>query len=164
MPTITLTIGQDGKPCGLGPEDRSHYARFKEQLKAMQHGDTMEFTYAPPRNPALHRFHFKMLGWVFENQEVFTSDKEFREWVERGARHVEVVALAGVDGVQIERVKSVCYAEMDGAEFAEHHRRVKAYLLSGDALKKLWPAVEVGRAYEALAAAIDGRAWEGGVA
>jgi hypothetical protein len=147
MPSIVLTIGQDGKPCGMSATDQAHYGRFRRRVMDMKPGETISFSWETPRSPELHRRHFLMLKWIFENQEVFSTDDELRKWTERGARHVEVMSAAGL---VLERVKSISYAELDDDEFRELHKRVKAFLLTHEALTKLWPHAAVGHSYDAM--------------
>jgi hypothetical protein len=153
MPTVVLTLGQDGKPRGMTDDDQAHYQRWRRRVQEMKPGDTLSFSWDTPRAPELHRRYFASLSWVFENQEVFTCEREMRKWVERGARHVEVIA--GPEGAQFECAKSISYESLDADEFCELYKRAKAFLLSADAIKKLWPAGNVAQAYEALEAALE---------
>lgn len=148
MPTVVLTLGQDGKPKGLSREDQAHYRRWRKRVKTLEPGQTLQFSWSVPRSPELHRRHFLMLKWIFENQETFRSAEELRKWTERGARHVEV--LSGPGGALFERAKSIAYDELDDDQFRELHQRVKAYLLTAEALKKLWPHAPTENAYDAL--------------
>lgn len=147
MPQIALTLGQDGKPQGLTKDDAAHYRRWRRRVKNLAQGEVIVFSWGDPRAPEIHRRHFALLNTIFENQEVFACEREFRKWAERGARHVEVLEHGGV---KFEVAKSVAYDQLDGPEFLELHQRVKSFLLSHKALRELWPHAEVGVAYDAL--------------
>lgn len=147
MPSITLTLGQDGRPQGLTREDQSHYRRWRARVEALKPGETIAFSWATPRTPEIHRRHFLMLKWIFENQEVFDSQEDLRSWTEIGARHVHVFY---VEGLRFEMPKSIAYECLDADEFKELHKRVKDFLLSHEALKELWPHSPVGVSYAAM--------------
>lgn len=147
MPEITLTLGQDGRLCGLTNEDEAHLRRWHRRLESLRPGQNITFSWSEPRSGVFHRRHFAVLNEIYDNQEIFTSRKEFREWTERGARHVMVLEHGGVE---YEIAKSISYDSLDDAEFLELHQRVKAFLLSHKALRKLWPHAEVGNAYQAV--------------
>lgn len=146
MPDVVLTIGQDGKPMGITEDDRKAYALFRARLKKMEPGQTIAFSWSPARAPKVHAAYFKCLDLIFENQEAFVSFTDFREWVERGARHVEVFTQ---DGIEFERVKSIKHDELDDDEFRLLFTRAKSYLLSPEALNRLWPHLKVTSAYAA---------------
>lgn len=148
MPSIVITLGQDGKPCGLSRDDQAQYERWRRRVQDMEPGETLEFSWEAPRSPAFHRRYFLMLKWLFENQEVFRCSEEMRKWAERGARHVEV--LGGPEGLQIEIVKSIAHTKLDDDLFKALWIRVKAFLLTPEALTRLWPHAPVAHSYEAM--------------
>lgn len=148
MPDIVITVGPDGKACGLGQEDQAHFRRFVRRLRQMEPGETLVMSWSVPRSPALHRRHFGMLGQIFDNQERFESEEEFRKWSERGARHVDV--LEGPNGMRIEQARSISYETLDDDEFRELHQRVRRFLLSEVALHELWPHVSTAVAYDGM--------------
>lgn len=153
MPEIVLTIGQDGKPAGLTEDDDKAYALFRRRLKGMQPGDVLGFSWGEVRAKKVHAAYFKSLSVVFSNQARFDSFNEFREWAERGARHVEIFVS---EGVEFERVRSVRHDELDDDEFRILFSRVKAYLLTDRALTHLWPHAPHGAAYEGAHALLEG--------
>lgn len=152
MPQIAITLGQDGRLQGLTKDDAAHYKRWRRRVESMKPGEVVAFSWSDPRAPEIHRRHFALLNTLFENQEVFACEREFRKWTERGARHVEVLEHGGL---KFELVKSVAYDQLDGSEFVELHQRVKAYLLTHAALKHLWPHVDPCVSYEALKSLIE---------
>lgn len=152
MPQIAITLGQDGRLQGLTKDDAAHYKRWRRRVESMKPGEVVAFSWSDPRAPEIHRRHFALLNTLFENQEVFACEREFRKWTERGARHVEVLEHGGL---KFELVKSVAYDQLDGSEFVELHQRVKAYLLTHAALMHLWPHVDPCVSYEALKSLIE---------
>lgn len=155
MPEVVLTLGQNGKPMGVTAEDQKAYAMFRQRIKRMEPGQTIAFSWSPARAPEVHAAYFKCLGLIFENQEPFTTFTDFREWVERGARHVEVFTQ---EGVEFERVLSIKHEELDDDAFRLLFDRAKAYLLSPVALHKLWPHIKTADAYAGAQAILEGKA------
>ena len=155
MPDVVLTIGQNGKPVGLTEEDNKAYALFRARLQKMEPGQTIAFSWCPARAPKVHAAYFKSLNLIFENQEPFITFTDFREWVERGARHVEIFTQ---DGVEFERVLSIKHEELDDDAFRLLFSRAKSYLLSPEALHKLWPHIKTADAYAGALAILEGKA------
>ncbi|RZI79843.1 MAG: DUF1367 family protein [Rubrivivax sp.] len=137
MPTIVVTPAQEGGLDGVSWVDKRAYARFKARLKLLQPGDTLEFSWKAPRSPEFHRRHFAVLAKVFDNQETFTDEYEFRKWGEMGAGHYTEVP--GPDGVPQRIPKSIDYVSLDDDEFRELHRSVKDFIRSDRGLGTLWP-------------------------
>lgn len=146
MPSLVLTVGQDGKFCGLTHEDQVQFKRWCNRAKEMKPGETLSFTYEIPRSQKMHSRYFVALQQIWENQEVFRSVDELRVWAEQGAGHVERL---NVEGVTVERVKSISYDELDDDPFFVLFSKVKAFILSHKGLRKLWPHSPTGAAYEA---------------
>jgi hypothetical protein len=153
MPEIVLTLGQQGRPEGVTQDDAYAYALFKKRIRSLQPGQTIRFAWSEARAPKVHAAYFKALQVIFENQDRYTSMPEFREWVERGARHVEVFTAGGVE---FERVKSIRHEELDDDAFRILFSRAKAYLLSAKALVHLWPHAKLGDAYAGAQALLEG--------
>jgi sugar/nucleoside kinase (ribokinase family) len=155
MPDVVLTIGEDGKPTGLTEEDNKAYALWRKRIRALQPGRTIAFSWSEARAPKVHAAYFKCLNLIFENQEAFITFPDFREWVERGARHVEIFTQSGVE---FERVLSIKHDELDDDAFRLLFSRAKSYLLTAEALHKLWPHVKTAEAYEGALAILEGKA------
>lgn len=153
MPEIVLTMGQDGKPTGLTDDDTKAFALFRRRVKAMQQGDIIGFSWTAARSPKVQGAYFKALHLVFQNQERFDSFNEFREWAERGARHIEVFAACGFE---FERVKSIRHEELDDDEFRLLFDRVTAFLLSARSLTHLWPHAKTVDLYAGAKAMLEG--------
>lgn len=152
MPTITLTVDECGKPKGVSADDQAMYARWRARVREMRPGDTVQFSYDVARCERLHGKYFKVLAILLENQEAFGTERELRDWVERGARHVETLKVGDTD---VERVKSINYATLDGDEFALFFNKVTGFLLSHEALKRLWPNVDVSVSYDGMLAILE---------
>lgn len=139
MPTIVVTPGQDGKLEGLSWSDKRAFARFTRRARELQEGDTLEFSWKVARSPGFHKRHFALLRNVFDNQEVFEGEYEFRKWAEMGAGHCSWVP--GIDGKPQAIPKSIDYASLDDDEFRELHLAVKNFIRSPRGLATLWPHV-----------------------
>lgn len=148
MAKVALRLNEQGKLEGLTPADERAYARFKKKLGGLTPGDTISFEHRFPRSPKFHRRHFTMLGLVFDNQEVFDNDYQFRKWTEVGAGHFELVP--GFDGQLYPLPKSINYESLDDTEFAEVHYGVVAFLRSRHATRHLWPHVSDAAAGNAI--------------
>ncbi|HET6788022.1 MAG TPA: hypothetical protein VFH49_08685 [Aquabacterium sp.] len=155
MPTIVITPSQDGGLEGASWQDKRHYERWKARVRELKPGDTLEFTWKSPRSPEFHRRHFAILNRVFENQEVFEGEYEFRKWAELGANHCTWVP--GPNGRPQAIPKSIEYASLDDDEFRELHAAVKAFLRTTHALKTLWPHVSPDKSWEALDHMLEGQ-------
>lgn len=154
MPSVILTRGQDGKLEGHGWADKRAYKRFKKRLALLEPDDTLEFTWRTARCPAYHRAHFAMLRAVFDNQETFEGDYEFRKWGEMGAGHCSWVP--GPDKVMVPIPKSIDYMTLDDEEFRELNTAVKNFLRSPRGLATLWPHVKMDVAWETLDVLLEG--------
>lgn len=147
MPQVTVTVGQDGRLCGLTSADQELYQRFRNRVESIGPGDVLTFSWEPPRSAGLHRYHFKLLGRIFDNQEVFRSHDEFRQFVLLGAGHVIVMHACGIE---FQMADSVSYEQLDDDKFRDVHKRVMAFLLTEKALRKLWPHADVNTSFQAV--------------
>lgn len=154
MPTIVITRADDGKVCGLSDIDQRAYRRFKKRIDTMAPGDTLEFTWKAARSPQFHRWHFLMLRWIFDNQEVFAGEYEFRKWAEMGAGWCSWIP--GPSGVPQAIPKSIDYVTLDDDEFKELHTAVKDFIRSPRGLATLWPHAEPGEAWQAVDHLMEG--------
>lgn len=154
MPSVILTRAQDGKLEGHGWADKRAWQRFKRRVLDLLPDDTLEFTWRTPRSRAFHRAHFKMLRAVFDNQETFAGDYEFRKWGEMGAGHCSWVP--GPDGKPQAIPKSIDYMTLDDDEFRELNTAVKNFLRSPRGLATLWPHVKMDVAWETLDVLLEG--------
>ncbi len=139
MPRIALQAGLDGKLAGLTDADQRKYDRFRGKVRTMTAGDSIAFEYRVPRSPKFHRRHFLILGTVFDNQEAFVDDYQFRKWTEVGAGHFDMVP--GPSGALFPLARSINYESLDDHEFSAVHDGVIAFLRSLEATRHLWPQV-----------------------
>ncbi len=159
MPSMVITPSPDGGLMGVSEGDQRHYARFKRRLGELQPGDTLAFSYRPPRSPVFHRRHFAVLGEIFHNQEIFAGDYEFRKWAEMGAGHVAWVP--GPSGVPQAIPKSIDYESLDDDEFRELHTAVMDFIRSARGLSTLWPHAKAMDAWLAVDHIIESRKFGG---
>jgi len=140
MAKIALRANDVGKLEGLTPADNRAYERFKRKLAGLSVGETISFEYRFPRSPKFHRFHFAMLGALFDNQEQFANADDMRKWVEIGAGHCQFVP--GPKGRLVALPLSISYDSLDDTQFYEHHTAVVAFLRTQHATRFLWPDVD----------------------
>ncbi len=154
MPSVVVTLGQDGKLCGHSDKDQEQFARFQRRVREMQPGETMAFTWKPPRAPQVHRRYFFNLKWLYDNQEAFTDQRIFRKWAEMGAGHCDFVP--GPDGLH-SIPKTIEYEAMDDDEFRELFNDVMSFFQSARALATLWPDADPMDAWQAVQNVIEAR-------
>lgn len=151
MAKVALRLNEQGRLEGLTPADQRGYQRFKTKLKDLRPGETISFEHHFPRSGPFHRRHFSMLGLIFDNQEQFAHQNDFRNWIEVGAGHC--LFVPGPDGRMVALPKSIAYDRLDDVEFAEHHSKAVSFLRSTQATRFLWPHIEdvaAGQAMESL--------------
>ncbi len=137
MPTVLILKDKTGKLAGFGQKGERAYARFLAAVKKLEYGELLSFSYKVPRSPKFHRLHFVMLAALFEAQEPFQSDYQFRKWAEVGAGHVDWVP--GPTGKMVALPRSIDYESLDDADFSDMHDAVKAFFRSTHATRFLWP-------------------------
>ena len=137
MPAVQITKDNRGKIAGFGRKGERAYGRFLAAVKNLEYGEMLAFSYKIPRSPKFHKLHFVMLAALFEAQEQFADDYQFRKWSEVGAGHCDFVP--GPTGRMVALAKSVDYESLDDVEFSEMHEAVKAFFRSPHAWHFLWP-------------------------
>jgi hypothetical protein len=137
MPTVQITKDNRGKIAGFGLKGERAYGRFLAAVRNLEYGEMLAFSYKVPRSPKFHKLHFVMLAALFEAQEQFADDYQFRKWSEVGAGHCDFVP--GPKGRMVALAKSIDYESLDDLEFAEMHEAVKAFFRSQHAQRFLWP-------------------------
>ncbi|MCR4297480.1 MAG: DUF1367 family protein [Gallionella sp.] len=137
MSTVLITKDNTGKLAGFGEKGERAYGRFLAAVKKMEQGELLSFSYKVPRSPKFHRLHFVMLDALFEAQEQFADDYQFRKWAEVGAGHCDFVP--GPTGRMVALARSIDYESLDDAEFSDMHDAVKAFFKSTHASHFLWP-------------------------
>lgn len=137
MPAVQITKDERGKMVGFGQKGERAYAKFLSAVRNLEYGEMLAFSYKIPRSPKFHRLHFVMLAALFDAQEQFSDDYQFRKWSEVGAGHCDFVP--GPAGKMIPLPRSIDYESLDDVEFSEMHEAVKVFFRSGHAARFLWP-------------------------
>jgi hypothetical protein len=148
MPQVHITKDNTGKLVGVGPIGEKTYAKFLVAVKALEQGEMLAFTYKVPRSPKFHRLHFVMLAALYEAQEQFEDEYQFRKWAEVGAGHV--TWIPGPTGKMIALPKSIDYESLDDIQFSEMHEAVKKFFRTTHATRFLWPHLEDAKAGEMI--------------
>ena len=146
MASVTIMKNDKGKLEGFGQKGARTWNRFMAAVREMAVGELLSFTYKVPRSPKFHRLHFAMLRDVFEAQEQFADDYQFRKWAEVGAGHADF--LPGPTGRMVALPRSIAYDELDDEQFSDVHSAVKSFLRSQHARRFLWPHLEDARGAE----------------
>jgi len=137
MAEMTLTIDDTGKPAGLTEKDKRAYNRFKKMLAGAEPGEVFSLDYWFPRNGKFHRLHMTMVTTLFDSQEQFEDDYQFRKWLEVGAGYCDW--MPGPTGKAVPIPKSISYRKLDDEGMKEVHEKVKAFIRGPHAQQFLWP-------------------------
>lgn len=146
MASVLIVKNDQGKIEGFGKQGARAYARFLSAVRNLEQGELLSFTYKVPRSPKFHRLHFQMLAFVFDSQEQWTNELNFRKWGEVGAGHCDLVPGPGTEPVAVPR--SIDYESLDDVEFGEVHSAVKNFLRTERARQYLWPHLTEEQTYE----------------
>ena len=111
-------------------------------------GELMKLSFWFPRNPALQGWHFIVLTAVFNHQEQFADEEQFRKWCEVGAGHCDFVP--GPKGKVVAIPKSIAWHEMDDHDFGIHHEKVIEFFRSLACTRYLWPHMSDAEASEMM--------------
>lgn len=137
MPTVTLHRGDDGKLCGLSDRDRKNYAKWRQRIETIGPKESLIFSWKEPRSGAYHGRHFAMLDAIFDSQEQFIDEDQFRKWGEGGAGFADL--CPGPTGKPIAMVRSISYEKLDQKEFEPIHEAVFKFYRTEYARRYLWP-------------------------
>lgn len=148
MPRLVLVKNEDGELAGISDADERAYQRFEAHIAAMAEGETIAFTWAPPRSPEFHRAHFALMKLIFESQDAYTDPEALRAWLTVGAGHADIVPAP--DGVLVAIPRSISYESLDDEAFRAFHARVLDFLRTPAAYRHLWPRLPAERAAQAL--------------
>ena len=148
MSAVTVYKDETGKLAGWGQAGARAYNRFLKAVRELEVGEMLGFTFKVPRAPKFHRLHFAMLRSLFDAQEQFSDDYEFRKWTEVGAGHVKFVP--GPTGKMVALPLSIAYEALDDVEFGELHGKVKDFMRSEHARRFLWPHLDSNQTYETI--------------
>ena len=145
---VAITKDQYGKLVGFGQAGAKTYEKFLQAVRALEPGEMLSFEYRVPRSQRFHGLHFAMLTAVFDNQEQWQDEYQFRKWTEAGAGHADIAP--GPKGKPIAVVRSIAYDALDDEEFHVLHEAIKAFLRSEHAVRFLWPEVNVSLAMASM--------------
>lgn len=149
MPTIEITA-ENGKIVGVDDKAQKAYAKFRARLESLHNGESLIFSWKEPRSGPFHRRHFAMLGAVYNAQEQFTDETQFRKWMEVGAGYADM--LPGPKGKPVAVPRSIAYEKLDQVEFEPIHQAVFAFARSLYATRFLWPQLSDAQQAEMIAA------------
>lgn len=148
MTTVTILKNSQGQLQGATDEDERMYQQWRRKVRDVEPGELLMFSWQDPRSPKHHaRFISKIRG-LFRRTEAFGSEKDLRQWLTMAAGYVDW--QPGPDSTPNAMPKSIKFAELDEAEFAELHRAVDFVLWSTDGLAKLWPHLDHEKRYAAM--------------
>ena len=153
MPSVQIVKNEQGKMAGFGEKGERAYARFLSAVKALEYGEMLAFSYKIPRAPKFHRLHFVMLAALFEVQEQFADEYQFRKWAEVGAGHCDFVP--GPTGRMVALARSIDYESLVDVEFSEMHEAVKAFFRNEHAQRFLWPHLSEGDQMAMVASVLE---------
>lgn len=134
---MTVVKTDEGRLAGLGERDQRAYARFKKMIDDLGAGEFFTLDFWFPRNGKFHRKHMKMISDVFQSQERFEDEYQFRKYLEVGAGYC--TWAPGAKGGIIAIPKSISYAKLDDEGLSEVHEKIKAFLRSERPQSWLWP-------------------------
>lgn len=154
MSQVVIVKTDAGKLEGFGEKGRRAYAKWQSKVKAMEIGETLEFTWKSPRSPKFHRMFFGMLGALFDQQEQFADVDQLRAWLTVGAGYCEFVP--GPKGRMVALPKSIAWVAMDDSDFRELVDAVWAFLRTAHAQNFLWPHLDSARTSEMVEAVLIG--------
>ena len=136
MPTIEITRLATGKIGGVTEKDQKAYAKFHKRFEELGPHESLVFSWKEPRSGPFHRRHFAMLNALFNAQEQFLDESQFRKWMEVGAGYADI--LPGPKGKPVAVPRSIAYDKLDQAEFEPIHNAVFAFARTRYATQFLW--------------------------
>lgn len=148
MAQITVTKNEYGKLDGFTDADQRAYAKFRASITTLEIGELFTLSAWFPRNPKLHRLHFKVMRVLFESQEQFQKLDGIRKWLYVGAGYADF--LPGPTGKTVAIPKSIAYDEIDDADFSDLHAKVIDFMRSEHCRRFLWPHLEETQTYDAI--------------
>lgn len=154
MSQVVIVKTDAGKLEGFGEKGRRDYAKWQSKVKAMEIGETLEFTWKAPRSPKFHRMFFGMLGALFDQQEQFADVDQLRAWLTVGAGYCEFVP--GPKGRMVALPKSIAWVAMDDSDFRDLVDAVWAFLRTEHAQHFLWPHLDSDKTAEMVEGVLIG--------
>ncbi len=151
---MTVVKRDDGKLSGFGDKDQRAYARFKKMIDEMGAGEFFTIDFWFPRNGSFHRKHMKMVSDLFNAQERFADDTQFRKYLEIGAGFCDWAP--GAKGGIVAIPKSIAYSKIDDEQLADVHERVKVFIRSARPQQWLWPHLTAAQRAEMVETILAG--------
>lgn len=148
MTTVCVAKDDTGKLVGLTEQDHRAWRRFRKLIAKLECGEFFSFDYWFPRNPKLHRLHFKVIGSLFDAQEKFAEPDALRGWLYVGAKYCDF--YPGADGELVAIPRSVKYSKIDDADFEFLHSRVLDFMRSEHARGFLWPHLSIADTWQTV--------------
>lgn len=121
---------------GIDEKHDKRWARVVKGWFELEDGEITTVDTRHPRSGPFHRFHMLVEMTVFQAQERFQHEEQFRNWLKVGAGHVDWVA--GPRGGVIPLPRSINYAELEEPEMREFHQNMMAFLRGPHAAPYLW--------------------------
>lgn len=100
----------------------------REALAKVRIGDTVEVDFRKPRSLAHHRWFWKMIDLVFQNQSYFATREALLLALKVRLGYAEAYRLK--DGTVIHDPKSISFAKMNQIEFAQFADAAVAFICS----------------------------------
>lgn len=153
MTQITVAKDDAGRMVGLTAEDQRAWSKFWDMVGAMEQGEFCTVDVWFPRNPKLHRFHFALIGGLFDAQDRFLRVEALRAWLYVGAGYCEF--LPGPDGLTVAIPKSIKWSEVDDEDFKRVHQAMMEFLAGDYCRAHLWPRMSEPDSAELLSLLIE---------
>ena len=136
MTDILLTRDECNKVVGFRERDKRAWARLRKKMNGLELGELLVLRYWFPRNGVFHKLHMKLLRSMFNSQEAFENEKQFRYWTEIGAGHCDwVPGQAGLIPVP----KSIAFDNLDDEGLRIVHEDTKKFFRGEYAQRVMWP-------------------------
>lgn len=148
MTTICVAKDDTGTLVGLTDQDHRSWKRFRKSIAKLEAGEFFSFDYWFPRNPRLHRLHFKVIGTLFDAQEQFAEPDTLRGWLYVGAGYCDF--YPGPSGKMVAIPRSVKWSKIDDADFEALHGKVVDFMRSDHCHRFLWPHLDGAHSYETV--------------
>jgi hypothetical protein len=175
--TITIVRRDDGKLAGFSRPDERAYAKYRAAIAELEVGELFTFSVWFPRNPKFHKFHFGVIGALFDAQERYDNLDDLRRYLYVGAGYADFLPAPGYLGDIIERLpkmvqgtlrrlllrdveliavpKSISYSTIDDADFRVLHDKVVDFKRGTRARKYLWPHLTDAQTHDTVEAILE---------
>ena len=93
-----------------------------DTIYQLKEGEIYSCEIKQPRNIRFHRMFFAMIGLCFENQDVFTNVKNFREEMLKASGHF--TSYENHKGIMVYKEESISFSNMKQDEFEKVYEAV----------------------------------------